>query len=139
MQVSAACMQQLWLCCACHHAECFASIEQTLLCSSGCCKTAILHTQSALHLLDRAVICVVCLQIFMLFLAHAYACQQRFRKPQNRGPLPSSEVSHYGDVVVDGGFYLLWPCLVPWLLFEGDMAYAWLHHLTGVSPQLTHL
>lgn len=71
----------------------------------------------------------------MLFLAHSYGCQQLFWTGKNGGPRVtdhSSDVRYYGEVVVDRGFYQLWPCLIPWLLFEAAVGYAWLHHIAGL-------
>ena len=70
----------------------------------------------------------------MLFLAQAYGGLHQ-SKPASSvpvSPLPLHAL-RYGELVADGPLYLLWPCLVPWLLFEADMGYAWLHHLPGIS------
>lgn len=78
------------------------------------------------------------MQIFMLFLAQAYGCQQLFWLPKPRGPLPPDtfdNIKYFGEVIVDRGFHRLWPCLIPWLVFETAMGYAWLHHLNG-NPAL---
>lgn len=75
------------------------------------------------------------LQTFMLFLAHAYGGLQRHRVATRDIPAPSLPVHNarrYGELTVDGPLYLLWPCLIPWLLFEANMGYAWLHHLPGL-------
>ena len=70
------------------------------------------------------------LQIFMLFLALAYGCQQRPRAP-HLGPLDFNNATTFGQVIVDGGLHKLWPCLIPWVIFEATMGYAWLHNLSG--------
>ena len=72
----------------------------------------------------------IVLQIFMLFLALAYGCQQRHRA-HPLAPIDLSDATTFGQVVVDGGLHKLWPCLIPWLAFEATMGYAWLHHLSG--------
>ena len=101
----------------------------------------MMHPCHAVAMCPAEVECSL-LQIFMLFLTHAYACQHQFRLPQNKGPLPmdaSSNMQHFGRVVIDGGIYQLWPCFIPWLLFEADMGYAWLHHISSESKLLSLL
>ena len=75
----------------------------------------------------------------MLSLAHALGGLQRHRPASQRWeedqiPHPSlafHDAHRYGKLLLDGPFYLLWPCLILWLPFEADMGYAWLHEISG--------
>ena len=78
------------------------------------------------------------LQIFMLFLALAYGCQQRHRALPLT-PIDLSDATTLGQVIVDGGLHKLWPCLIPWLGFEATMGYAWLHNLSGRLATSYHI
>ena len=78
------------------------------------------------------------LQIFMLFLALAYGCQQRHRAPPLT-PIDLSDATTFGQVIVDGGLHKLWPCLIPWVVFEASMGYAWLHNLSGRPAMSYHI
>lgn len=80
---------------------------------------------------------ILILQIFMLFLSHAYGGLQRY-KPASSIPepsLPFNNAQRYGQLIADGPLHLLWPCLIPWLLLEADLGYAWLHSLPGMSQR----
>ena len=74
------------------------------------------------------------MQIFLSFLVHAYGSTliREANDPTNSIPSilfsPDSSAK-YGMLVVDGSWKLLWPCLIPWLMFETSMGYAWLHHI----------
>ena len=78
------------------------------------------------------------LQIFMLFLALAYGCQQQPRAA-HLGPLDFNDATTFGQVIVDGGLHKLWPCLIPWVVFEATMGYAWLHNLSGRPALSFHI
>lgn len=73
-------------------------------------------------------------QIFMFFLAHAYGTV--VTRNHSGGSIPStvhdgSSHAKYAELIVDQSWTLLWPCMVPWVLFEGVMSYAWLHNVHG--------
>lgn len=71
----------------------------------------------------------------MLFLAHAYGGLQRYKSASSvpAPSLPFNNAQRYGQLIVDGPVHLLWPCLIPWLLLEADLGYAWLHNLPGMA------
>ena len=55
-----------------------------------------------------------CLQLFMLFLAHAYGGRMLELKPK-----PKS--------IMEGPWHKYWPCLLPWLAMQVVMSISWLH------------
>ena len=85
--------------------------------------------------------CLV-VQIFMLFLVHAYST--RIWKPSvvDDSTNPSAAAIEHGfqspeghsKLIMDGPWVLLWPCLLLWPCFEGIIGYGFIHN--GIGKEL---
>ena len=60
-------------------------------------------------------------QLFMLFLAHAYGGQAQPLKPGATVP----------QLIMDGPWRWLWPCLLPWIPFQIAISLGWLQNAVG--------
>ena len=62
------------------------------------------------------------MQLFMLFLVHAYQ-----GRTLQAGPIPR--------LYVEGPWHLLWPCLLPWILLEIVLSLMWISNTApGQNP-----
>ena len=57
---------------------------------------------------------LACLQLFLLFLVHAYSGRVKEAKPLK--------------MVMDGPWHWMWPCLLPWVAFQTAISLGWLHN-----------
>ena len=50
-------------------------------------------------------------------------------------------MARHAELIVDQPWFLLWPCLIPWIMFEAIMGYAWLHnvHRELLARPLSHV
>ena len=68
----------------------------------------------------------------MCVLAHAYGTiAMRTHSGSSFPPTMQDQVmmARHAELIVDQPWFLLWPCLIPWMMFEAIMGYAWLHNL----------
>ncbi len=77
------------------------------------------------------------LQLFLLFLVHAYG-SRTWKRPQrsSRRLLAPGEAAFQPpegqtQLIMDGPWHLNWPCLIPWLLMEAAHSIAWLRNATA--------
>lgn len=94
---------------------------------------------SLLSLSSKANLSAHCtaLQLFLLFLVHAYGART-WRKPSesSRRLFAPAEAAFQppegqSKLVMDGPWRLLWPCLVPWALMQAAHSVAWLRNATA--------
>lgn len=101
---------------------------------------APLPTLSCVQLasLPAGEFCVGMLQIFALFLVHAYST--RLWKPQaaDSSTLSPAAIEHgfqspegHSKLIMDGPWILLWPCLLIWPFFEGVVGFGFIHNGIG--------
>ena len=80
------------------------------------------------------------LQIYMLFLIHAYSTKVwKQREAAYNGSVSIAAIEHgfqspqgHSKLVMDGPWTLLWPCFLIWPFFEAVIGYIWLVNATGV-------
>ncbi len=90
------------------------------------CKPACLQT------------CADVLQIFALFLVHAYSTRVWKRQAADSTNLSAAAVEHgfqspegHSKLIMDGPWILLWPCLLLWPVFEGVIGFGFIHNGVG--------
>jgi len=109
-------------------------------CVPRCCMPLCSCPHGSLCALHSAAsrVCV-CVQLFMLFLMHAYggrlwpSKQQQVQQEQGQQSVAESMLY----TVVPWRQH--WPCLVPWLILEAILSVAWLHNAVGKSFHLSAL
>ena len=81
------------------------------------------------------------LQLFILFLVHAYG--SRLWRPgdgsRQQGPVSPSEHPYQAPagtpkLYMDGPWRLQWPCLIPWALVQAAHSVAWLRNASSTAP-----
>ena len=82
--------------------------------------------------------CAAVLQIFALFLVHAYSTRVWKRQAADNNNLSAAAVEHgfqnpegHSKLVMDGPWILLWPCLLLWPFFEGVVGFGFIHNAVG--------
>ena len=83
------------------------------------------------------------LQIFMLFLVHAYSTRVWQRQEADNSKVSVAVVEHgfhspegHRKLVMDGPWTLLWPCVLLWPFLQGALTFGWVHN--AVSKSLFH-
>ena len=68
------------------------------------------------------------MQLFLLFLVHAYSGQvmNKHSKPKPK-------------LIMDGPWRWLWPCLIPWIILQVPTSIGWLHPITQGQYMLPKL
>ncbi len=114
------------LCCACCA---FGNIYDALLLTLCCVSCASLLTCKT---------CAAVLQIFALFLVHAYSTRVWKRQAADSSNLSAAAVEHgfqspegHSKLIMDGPWILLWPCLLLWPFFEGVVGFGFIHNAVG--------
>jgi len=117
LRSSVLCMLRIWQ----YLQRAFVYLE---LCSMG--KTACLQ------------VCVAMLQIFALFLVHAYSTRVWKHQAADSTNLSAAAVEHgfqspegHSKLIMDGPWILLWPCLLLWPFFEGVIGFGFIHNGAG--------
>lgn len=109
-----------------------------MLCLLQCC---LRDLPLSSHLLSPGLTSV--LQLFMLFLVHAYG--SRVWRPLSQFPCSSQSRSHSDHTeldhlwYLDGPWRLFWPVVVPWCCLEAAVSFTWLHANKGKCNQLYSL
>ncbi len=82
--------------------------------------------------------CAGVLQIFALFLVHAYSTRVWKRQAIDSTSLSATAVEHgfqspegHSKLIMDGPWILLWPCLLLWPIFEGVVGFGFIHNAVG--------
>ena len=75
------------------------------------------------------------MQIFMLFLVHAYSTLTWKRQESDNTSVSAAAMEHgfqspegHSKLVMDGPLYLLWPCLLIWPFFQGVQGFGSIHN-----------
>lgn len=88
------------------------------------------------------------MQIFTLFLVHAYSTRVWKQQEANSSKVSVAAMEHgfqspegHSKLVMDGPWTLLWPCLLLWPWFQAVIGFGWIHNavrkphrLAAVSP-----
>ena len=84
------------------------------------------------------------MQIFMLFLIHAYSTRVWKRQDANSSTVSAAAIEHgfqspegHSKLIMDGPWWLLWPCLLIWPCFEGVIGFGFIHNALGETPFTT--
>ena len=82
--------------------------------------------------------CAAVLQIFALFLVHAYSTRVWKREASDSTSLSAAAVEHgfqspegHSKLIMDGPWILLWPCFLLWPFFEGVVGFGFIHNAVG--------
>ena len=82
--------------------------------------------------------CLLVVQIFMLFLVHAYSTRVWQQHDGSTATVSAAAVEHgfqspegHAKLIMDGPWTLLWPCLLIWPFFEGVVGFGLLHNAIG--------
>ena len=80
------------------------------------------------------------LQIFMLFLVHAYSTRVWKEQEADNSKLNAATIEHgfqspegHRKLVMDGPWTLLWPCVLLWPFLQAALAYGWMHNALSMS------
>jgi len=112
--------------CLCYACCTFGSICNATLCTLSCVQAACLQS------------CADVLQIFALFLVHAYSTRVWKRQAVDSSNLSAAAVEHgfqspegHSKLIMDGPWILLWPCFLLWPFFEGVVGFGFIHNGVG--------
>lgn len=93
------------------------------------------------HLHDAICNNAVLMQIFMLFLVHAYSTRIWKRQEVDNSAVSAAAVEHgfqspegHRKLVMDGPWRLLWPCLLLWPCFQGVIGFGFIHNALSKTP-----
>ena len=82
--------------------------------------------------------CLLVVQIFMLFLVHAYSTRVWQQHDGSTATVSAAAVEHgfqspegHAKLIMDGPWTLLWPCLLIWPFFEGVVGFGFFHNAIG--------
>ncbi len=104
---------------------------------SVACLCAAVHTALCVHCIKLLHTCLcVCLQLFMLFLMHAYGGRLQPSKQQQVQQEQGQQSVAESTLYMDAPWRRHWPCLVPWVILETPLSVAWLHSVLGQSLDL---
>ena len=85
----------------------------------------------------------VLVQIFMLFLVHAYSTRVWKRQETDNSSVSAAAIEHgfqspegHSKLVMDGPWRLLWPCLLLWPCFQGVIGFGFIHNALSEMPSL---
>ena len=77
-------------------------------------------------------------QIFTLFLIHAYSTRVWKRAKADNANISASTIEHgfqrpegHDQLIIDGPWLLLLPCLLIWPFFEAAIGYGFIHNAVG--------
>ena len=80
------------------------------------------------------------LQIFMLFLVHAYSTRVWKEQEADNSKLNAATIEHgfqspegHRKLVMDGPWTLLWPCVLLWPFLQVAIALGWMHNVLSIS------
>ena len=83
------------------------------------------------------------LQIFMLFLMHAYSALVWKQQEADNSIVSAAAIEHgfqspegHSKLIMDGSWIQLWPCLLLWSWLQAVIGFGWLHNAFSKSSLL---
>ena len=77
-------------------------------------------------------------QIFTLFVVHAYSTRIWKQQSADNSNISVAAIEHgfqspegHSELIMDGPYTLLWPCMLLWPWFQAAISYGWIHNATS--------
>ncbi len=94
-----------------------------------------MHAASHKHTINPLQASIPVLQIFMLFLVHAYSTLVWKQQEADNSSISAAAIEHgfqspegHSKLIMDGPWILLWPCLLLWPWFQAVIGFGWIHN-----------